>query len=108
MPRPQLGTAGARLNSRPRKASTGSGRRRLPECAPATRMHLVCADRVTFNRHSSLLLGRKGHFGRRLGSLFQQDGEAVLVQNRHLQLHRLVVLRSRIVTHNNERCLLRN
>ncbi|CAM5708333.1 hypothetical protein SVIOM74S_02061 [Streptomyces violarus] len=38
---------------RPQKASTGGGRRRLPECAPATRMHLVCAERVAFNRYSS-------------------------------------------------------
>ncbi len=54
MPQPQLGTAGAHLNSRPQKASTGSGRRRLPECDPATRMHLVCAERVVFNRYSSV------------------------------------------------------
>ncbi|CAM5318536.1 hypothetical protein SGLAM104S_01952 [Streptomyces glaucescens] len=53
MPQPQLGTAGAHPNSRPQKASTGSGRRRLPECAPAARMHLICADRVVFNRYSS-------------------------------------------------------
>lgn len=50
MPQPQLGTAGAHLNSRPQKASTGSGRPRLPECDPATRMHLICAERVAFNR----------------------------------------------------------
>jgi hypothetical protein len=102
MPRPQLGTAGAPLNSRPQKAFTGSGRGRLPECAPATRMHLICADRVAFNRCFSLLLRRKRHFGSRLRSLFQQDCEPVLVQNRNFQLHRLVVFRSWIVTHNDE------
>lgn len=52
MPQPHPGTAGAHLNSRRQKASTGTGRRRLPECDPATRMHLVCAERVTFNPYS--------------------------------------------------------
>lgn len=102
MPRPQLGTAGAHLNSRPQKASTGSGRPRLPECAPATRMHLVCADRVAFNRRRSLLLRGKRHISGRFGALLQEDVEAVLIQNRHLELQRLVIFRTRIVTHNDE------
>ncbi|GAA1317087.1 hypothetical protein GCM10009647_046650 [Streptomyces sanglieri] len=45
-PTPRPGTAGARLNSRPRKASTGSALTLLPECGPTIRQHLLCADRV--------------------------------------------------------------
>lgn len=63
MPRPRPDTAGAHLNSRPRKASTGSGRRRLPECAPATRMHLICAVRVAFNRYPPVTGYDFGHLG---------------------------------------------
>src|SRR4051794_38027698 len=56
----------------------------------------------------SLFLRGKRNFGRRVRSLFEQDVEAVLVQNRHFDLHRLVIFRPRIVTYDNEGCLLRN
>lgn len=49
-----------------------------------------------------LLLDRERDFRRRVRSLFEQYGEAVLVQDGHLELHRLVVLGARILTHYDE------
>ncbi|SCE04750.1 hypothetical protein GA0115246_109861, partial [Streptomyces sp. SolWspMP-sol7th] len=58
VPASRAETAGAPVHTRPRRASWGRRSTGLPECAPALRMRLVCAERA--ERHP-----RSGHPRRR-------------------------------------------
>src|SRR5882757_6776255 len=94
------------LHSRPEGAHSGTDPLPLPECDQGDHRILIWADRVTSTGYSvGFGYGfRRIHrrLARGLGTLFEQYSEAVLVQDRHFQLHGLVELGARVVADHDE------